>query len=90
VYGVNAFEHFASGMATVALLSAVMDQCRRDHAGSDFTLQVSILAIFGGSAGLLAGLVADFMGYTFYYLLSAGICLVLLWPVVRWGQWLKR
>jgi len=90
VYGVNAFEHFASGMATVALLSAVMDQCRRDHAGSDFTLQVSILAIFGGSASLLAGLVADFMGYTFYYLLSAAICLVLLWPVVRWGQWLRR
>ena len=90
VYGVNAFEHFASGMATVALLSAVMDQCRRDHAGSDFTLQVSILAIFGGSAGLLAGLVADVMGYTFYYLLSAALCLLLLWPVIRWGQWLRR
>jgi MFS family permease len=90
VYSVNAFEHFASGLATVALLSAVMDQCRRDHAGSDFTLQVSILAIFGGSAGLLAGVVTDLIGYTSYYLLSALICLLLLWPVVRWGRWLTR
>ncbi|MBH1971723.1 MFS transporter [Moraxellaceae bacterium AER2_44_116] len=90
VYGVNAFEHFASGLATVALLSAVMDQCRRDHAGSDFTLQVSILAIFGGSAGLLAGVVTDLIGYTYYYLLSAFICVLLLWPVVLWGRWLRR
>jgi MFS family permease len=90
VYGVNAFEHFASGLATVALLSAVMDQCRRDHAGSDFTLQVSVLAIFGGTAGLLAGVVADLIGYTYYYLLSASIGVLLLWPVVLWGRWLRR
>lgn len=90
VYTVNAFEHFASGLATVALLSAVMDQCRRDHAGSDFTLQVSVLAIFGGSAGLIAGLVADLIGYTAYYLLSASIAVLLLWPVVLWGRWLRR
>ncbi len=90
VYTINAFDHFAGGLATVALLSAVMDQCRRDHAGTDFTLQVSILAIFGGSAGLLAGVVADLIGYTAYYLLSAAIAVLLLWPVVRWGCWLRR
>ncbi len=90
VYAINAFDHFAGGLATVALLSAVMDQCRRDHAGSDFTLQVSILAIFGGSAGLIAGLVADLIGYTAYYLLSAVLAVLLLWPVMRWGSWLRR
>ncbi|PTQ89617.1 MFS transporter [Agitococcus lubricus] len=90
VYGVNAADHWVSGMATVALLTAVMDQCRRDHAGADFTLQVSILAIFGGSAGLIAGVVTDAIGYTAYYLLAAFIALCLLWPVVQWGRWLKR
>lgn len=89
-YAINAFDHFAGGMATVALLTAVMDQCRRDHAGADFTLQVSILAIFGGSAGLIAGFVTDAIGFTAYYLLSAVVSLVLLWPVVQWGRWLRR
>jgi hypothetical protein len=48
------------------------------------------LAIFGGSAGLLAGVVTDLIGYTYYYLLSAFICVLLLWPVVLWGRWLRR
>ncbi len=90
VYSVNALDHFVSGLATVALLTIVMDQCRRDHAGSDFTLQVSILAIFGGSAGLLAGVVTDLVGYTAYYLLSAVLGVLFLWPVLLWGRWLRR
>lgn len=90
VYAVNAIEHFMSGLAIVALLAAVMDYCRHRHAGADFTIQVSILAIFGGSASLAAGFLADAVGYTWYYLISATICLLCLWPVILWGRWLKR
>ncbi len=80
VYGINALEHFVSGMAMAALLTAVMDLARPDHAGADFTVQVSILAIFGGSAYLGAGFVAEALGYTGYYLLSAAVAMLLLWP----------
>lgn len=90
IYSINAIEHFMSGLAVVALLAAIMDYCRHSHAGTDFTIQVSILTIFGGSASLLAGFLADAIGYTAYYLVSAGLCLVLLWPVVLWGRWLKK
>lgn len=80
IYGINAFEHFVSGMAMAALLTAVMDLCRPEHAASDFTVQVSILAIFGGSFYLGAGFVAEALGYSGYFLLSGVIALVLLWP----------
>ncbi|MDP2226666.1 MAG: MFS transporter [Moraxellaceae bacterium] len=80
VYGINALEHFVSGMAMAALLTAVMDLSRPDHAGADFTVQVSILAIFGGSFYLGAGFVAEALGYSGYFLLSGGLALVLLWP----------
>lgn len=80
VYALNAIEHFVSGMAMAALLTAVMDLARAEHAAADFTVQVSILAIFGGSFYLVAGVVADAIGYTAYFLVSAGLSLILLWP----------
>lgn len=80
IYTVNAIEHFVSGMAMAALLTAVMDLARAEHAAADFTVQVSILAIFGGSFYLVAGVVAEALGYTGYFLLSGALALVLLWP----------
>lgn len=80
IYAINALEHFVSGMAMAALLTAVMDLSRPDHAGADFTVQVSILAIFGGSFYLAAGFVAQALGYTGYFLVSGVLALVLLWP----------
>ncbi|MCC2638284.1 MAG: transporter [Moraxellaceae bacterium] len=80
IYSFNALEHFVSGMAMAALLTAVMDLARAEHAAADFTVQVSILAIFGGSFYLVAGLVAEALGYTAYFLVSATLSLVLLWP----------
>ncbi len=90
LYTVNTIEHFMSGLAIVALLAAIMDYCRHSHAGADFTVQVSLLAIFGGSATLVAGFLADALGYTNYYLVSAALCVLCLWPVILWGRWLKR
>lgn len=80
VYAINGLEHLASGMAMAALLTAVMDLSRPEHAGADFTVQVSILASFGGSFYLLAGVLAETVGYTSYFLISSGLALILLWP----------
>ncbi|HEX5361977.1 MAG TPA: MFS transporter [Fluviicoccus sp.] len=86
VYAINALEHLATGLATVALLTVVMDHSRHSHAGADFTLQVSLLAMTGGLAHLLAGVVAQHAGYTVYYVLSMIMGLALTVPVVRWGR----
>lgn len=80
IYSLNAVEHFVSGMAMAALLTAVMDLSRAEHAAADFTVQVSILAVFGGSFYLVAGFVAEALGYTGYFLVSAALSVVLLWP----------
>lgn len=86
VSAINALEHFASGMAMAALLTAVMDLSRPEHAGADFTVQVSVLAIFGGAFYLLAGITAETLGYTAYFLLSGGLALCMLWPAAYWGR----
>ncbi len=83
---VNALEHFAGGMAMAALLSAVMDRARQAHAGVDFTLQVSLLALFGGSFYLPAGLLAETVGYADHFLIAAGIGALMLWPAWRYTR----
>ncbi|HEX6590916.1 MAG TPA: MFS transporter [Moraxellaceae bacterium] len=86
VSAINGLEHFASGMAMAALLTAVMDLSRPTHAASDFTVQVSILAIFGGSFYLLAGITAETLGFTGYFLLSGALSLLLLWPAAVYSR----
>lgn len=81
--GINSLEHFAGGMAMAALLAAVMDRARPEHAGVDFTLQVSLLAIFGGAFYLPAGMLAEQVGYGWHFLISAGIGVIMLWPAWR-------
>lgn len=80
----NAFEHMVSGMAMAALLAAVMDRARIDHAGSDFTLQVSLLAVFGGSFYIPAGFLAESVGYTTHFVISGLAGLLMLWPTWRY------
>ncbi len=44
-------EHFAGGMATVALFTCMMKHCRPGHEGSDYTVQASIVVIFDWGSG---------------------------------------
>lgn len=86
IYVLNAVEHFVSGMAMAALLTAVMDLSRAEHAAADFTVQVSLLAVFGGSFYLVAGVVAQALGYAGYFLLSAALSVLLLWPAAVYAR----
>lgn len=83
VYGISALEHFAGGMATVAVLTAIMDFARAEHAGADFTVQVSVFTMFGGLFYMAAGMVAHHLGYTACFGLFSVLALALLsLPVV--------
>jgi MFS family permease len=78
VYGWGMLEHMVAGMATAALLTCIMDLTRPEHAGADFTLQVSALSIFSGLLYLVGGHIAQLLGYPAYYALSAALVVVLL------------
>jgi hypothetical protein len=77
VYTVGALEHAAGGMATAAVLTAVMDECRPTHAGADFTLQVSLMTLCGGSLYLVSGLLKEALGYPVFFLFAGVFSLLL-------------
>ena len=70
------FEHFATGMATVALFTLMMDACREGHAATDYTLQASLVVGATGVAGVLGGLSAARLGYADNYLLGGAVCVL--------------
>lgn len=75
LWGAVLVEHFASGMATAALFTVMMDTSRADHAGSDYTLQASAVVLASGAAAGLSGLVAATIGYegTFWAAAALGV-----------------
>lgn len=90
VYTLNAAEHLASGLSMAAMLTVIMDCCRVDHAGSDFTLQVSIMSLAGGLFFLLSGWSAEWLGYGPHFLLALGLGLITLWPLWRYPQRMRH
>ena len=72
-YAVAIAEHFTSGMATAALFTAMMDFSRPTSAGTDYTVQASIVVIATGSAMLLSGFSAEALGYGGHFLAAAGL-----------------
>jgi len=69
----SGFEHFAGGMATVALFTEMMSHCRRGSEGNDYTVQASIVVLATGAAHSLSGFVAEPLGYASHF----GLCAVI-------------
>ena len=90
VFGMNALECVAAAMALVAMLTVVMDYARPQHAGSDFTFQVSIMAVVGGLGYTVSGAMADALGYTAHFALSGVVGLLMLVPVFIWVRSLRQ
>ncbi|MCA9706728.1 MAG: MFS transporter, partial [Myxococcales bacterium] len=63
LYGPVIFEHLASGMATAALFTLMMDRCRPEHAATDYTLQASLVVLATTLAAALGGTTAQALGY---------------------------
>lgn len=78
VIAATLLEHFASGTATVAVFTVMMDVCRRDEgqAGTDYTLQACAFVAAQLGGGALSGLLAARLGYPVHFALAAGISLV--------------
>ncbi|WP_034280460.1 MFS transporter [Alkanindiges illinoisensis] len=86
VYSVNAIEQFAGAMALVAMLTLIMDYSRKQQAGSDFTFQVSVLAVTGGGVHIVSGIVAEYWGYSIHFGFCVLLAVLCLWPIFRWKR----
>jgi predicted MFS family arabinose efflux permease len=81
LYWLCGAEHFASGMATAALFTCMMDWCSDEASATDYTVQASGVVIATGAAGSLAGLSAQHLGYVSHFALATALALLALWIV---------
>jgi MFS transporter, PAT family, beta-lactamase induction signal transducer AmpG len=63
-------EHFASGMATAALFTCMMDWCSERSGATDYTVQACAVVIATGAASALAGFSAQALGYFAHFCLA--------------------
>lgn len=72
IYIVGLAEQLADGASTVVLFAMMMNVCRRQWAGTDFTVQASIQVVAAGLFGVLGGVIADLAGYA-ALMITAGL-----------------
>lgn len=76
VYLFSAGEHLAGGLATAALFTAMMDHCRSDCAGSDYTIQACLVVLSSLLAAGVSGVSAAQLGYPAHFGLAGLLGLV--------------
>lgn len=87
VYTINALEDLFAAMLLVVILTLTMQYSRKDHAGTDFTLQVSIMACVSGALYTGSGVIGDHLGYLNFLICILVVGLLCLIPI---GVWFKN
>jgi len=82
LYAVICVEQFADGLSTVALFTAMMDVCRPQSPGSDYTLQAACQVTVSGLAALVSGIFAQAFGYAALFATGSFVTLCALVPVL--------
>ncbi len=82
VYLVALGEQIADGMSTVALFAAMMQKCRPEHEGADFTLQASAQVLLAGLVGATSGVLAKSVGYVPLFTVAGALGLAALTPLL--------
>ncbi len=83
VYLVALAEQIADGMSTVALFAVMMQRCRPEHEGADFTLQASAQILLAGFVGAASGVLAKALGYPGLFITAGLLGVLVLGLVVR-------
>ena len=81
LYVLSGIEHFTGGLATSVLFTIMMDHCRKDYAGSDYTIQACIVVLMNMLAAIVSGFSASSLGYEMHFLL-AGVLAVVSFPLI--------
>lgn len=84
LYAICAAEHFAGGMATAALFTAMMDWCSEEASATDYTVQASAVVVATGVASALAGFSAQAIGYFGHFCLASIMALGAVAVVRGW------
>jgi predicted MFS family arabinose efflux permease len=85
LYGLAAvvcFEQFADGLSTVALFTLMMDRCRPQAPGTDYSLQASLMVSVTGIASLAGGVISEHFGYATVFSVAALLTLLALAPAL--------
>ena len=82
LYAVVCAEQFADGLSTVALFTSMMDVCRAQSPGTDYTLQAALQVTVSGFAALASGLFAQAWGYASVFTAGSALTLCALAPVL--------
>lgn len=90
VYSLSGLEHFAGGLATAALFTVMMDHCRAQCAGSDYTFQASIVVFMNMVAAAASGVFAARFGYSAHFALAGVFGLLALPLVIRYRTYLLQ
>ena len=78
--GIVYFEQFADGLSTVALFTIMMDRCRAQSPGTDYSLQASLQVLVAGIAALCGGVFTEHFGYAAVFTTAAAVTLLALVP----------
>jgi hypothetical protein len=62
----------------------MMNQCRPEHEGADFTIQACAQVILAGIVGSVSGLLAKWLGYEGHFLVSGLLGILALALVARY------
>ena len=82
VYLVALAEQMADGMSTVALFAVMMQRCRPEHEGADFTLQASAQVLLAGIVGAASGALAKAAGYAALFVGAGALGMAVLVLVI--------
>jgi MFS family permease len=85
-YAVTIAEHLTSAMATAALFTAMMNRCRDTHAGTDYTVQASLVVITTGLISAVSGVSAQGLGYTGHFVAASLLSLIGVAVAMRGGR----
>jgi MFS transporter, PAT family, beta-lactamase induction signal transducer AmpG len=84
VIAVTAIEHLASGTATAALFTAMMDACEPRTAASDYTLQACVVVSATIAAAMASGFALRAFGFTGHFVFAGALCaLAMAYAAVR-------
>lgn len=84
IYILNALEDLFAAMLLVVILTVVMQYSRQNNAATDFTLQVSLMALVSGVLYSLSGVLGQYLGYQNYLIVICIVASTMLWPILKW------
>jgi len=84
LWAATVLEGLVGTMATVALFALMMDAASPEHAGTDYSWLASVVVVVAGLGNLVAGVLADAMGYAATFSLGAVLSALGCVFLVRW------